>query len=187
MSVIDHFARDHLPDAADLPDMIFTLPALQYPARLNCVARLLDDWVARGHGAAPCLIGTAERLNYAEAQARVNRIANILVDQFGIAPGMRVLLRAPNSPMLAACMLAVIKAGAIAVPTMPMLRARELVYPMEKSEIALAICDIRLRDDMVGARAMVPGPVLYFGTDEFATLLAGAPVERGRPGADAPH
>ena len=168
------FARDHLPASADLPDMIFNLPELQYPTRLNCVTRLLDDWMACGHGGASCLIGVSEQLTYEETQARVNRIANILVDQFGIAPGMRVLLRAPNSPMLAACMLAVIKAGAIAVPTMPMLRARELTYPMEKAEIALAICDIRLRDEMDGARVMVPGPVLYFGTDEFAALLAGA-------------
>jgi len=168
------FARDHLPASADLPDFIFTLPALQYPARLNCVTRLLDDWVARGHGAAPCLIGAAEHLTYAETQARVNRIANILVDRFGIVPGARVLLRGGNSPMLAACMLAVIKAGAIAVPTMPMLRARELAAPMERAEIALAICDIRLADEMNTARGLVPGPVLYFGTDEFFALLEGA-------------
>ena len=170
----DQFARDNLPPAADLPDFVFTLPALQYPPRLNCVTRFLDDHIAHGHGDAPCLIGAAEQLSYGATLARVNRIANILVGQFGIAPGMRVLLRAPNSPMLAACMLAVIRIGAIAVPTMPMLRARELVYPMEKVQIALAICDIRLRDDMDGARAVVPGPVLYFGTDEFAALLTGA-------------
>ncbi len=168
------FAREHMPAAADLPDCTFTLPALHYPQRLNCVTRLLDDRVAQGHGGAPCLIGATERLSYGETQARVNRIANILVDRFGITAGARVLLRAPNSPMLAACILAVIKVGAIAVPTMPMLRARELVYPMEKAEIALVICDIRLSEEMIAARAMAPGPVLYFGTDDFAALLAGA-------------
>lgn len=168
------FARDHLPALAELPDFIFTLPELQYPARLNCVARLLDDRVAQGHGDAPCLIGATEQLTYRETQARVNRIANILVDRCAITAGARVLLRAANSPMLAACILAVIKAGAVAVPTMPMLRARELVYPMEKAEIALVICDHRLSDDMIAARAMVPGPVLYFGTGEFAALLADA-------------
>ena len=118
------FARDNLPVPAELSDFIFTLPELQYPQRLNCVTRLLDDRVAQGLGGAPCLIGATEQLSYRETQARVNRIANILVDRFAITPGARVLLRAPNSPMLAACMLAVIKAGAIAVPTMPMLRAR---------------------------------------------------------------
>ncbi len=174
MMAIDSFARDHLPDEADLPDFVFTLPSLRYPSRLNCVTRFLDDRVANGHGAALCLIGATERLSYAETLSRVNRIANILVGQFGITPGQRVLLRAPNSPMLAACMLAVIKAGAIAVPTMPMLRARELVYPMEKAEIALAICDIRLCDEMESARTMVSVPALYFGTDEFAALLATA-------------
>jgi 2-aminobenzoate-CoA ligase len=172
--VTDQFARDNLPQAADLPDFVFTLPALHYPPRINCVTRFLDDHVAHGHGDAACLIGAAEQLSYGETLARVNRIANILVSQFGIAPGVRVLLRAPNTPMLAACMLAVIRIGAIAVPTMPMLRARELVYPMEKAQIALAICDVRLRDDMDAACAMVPGPVLYFGTDEFAAMLAGA-------------
>lgn len=168
------FAHDHLPAAADLPDFVFTLPELQYPARLNCVTRLLDDWIGRGHGAAPCLIGAGERLTYAETAARVNRIANILVDRFGIVSGARVLLRGANSPVLAACMLAVIKVGAIAVPTMPMLRARELVYPMEKSDIALAICDSRLADEMIGARATLPGPVLYFGNVDFEVLLAEA-------------
>ncbi len=165
MTETDDFARSHLPAPASMPDLIFTLPELQYPVRLNCITRLLDHWVSQGRGDQPCLIGATTQWSYAETQAKVNRIANVLVRHCGVRPGQRVLLRAPNGPMMAACILAVIKAGGIAVPTMPMLRARELTYPMEKARIALALCDIRLRDELEATRMLSPalGRVLYFG------------------------
>ena len=174
MTITDDFARSHLPAAAAMPDLIFNLPELQYPPRLNCITRLLDHWVTEGQGDRPCLIGPGVEWSYAETQAKVNRIANVLVHHYGIAPGQRVLLRAPNGQMLAACLLAVIKAGAIAVPTMPMLRARELTYPMEKSRISLALCDVHLREELESTRMLSPalGPVGYFGDDAADGLEA---------------
>ena len=115
---------------------MFDLPELQYPDRLNCVTELLDRWIASGHGDRPCLISPAETLTYAQLAERVNRIANVLTRDLGLVPGNRVLLRAPNSPMMVAAYLAVIKAGGVVVATMPLLRAKEIAYPLGKAKIA---------------------------------------------------
>ena len=153
---IDTFARDHLPPREAWPDLVFTLPELRYPERLNCVVELLDRWVERGHGDRPCLISPQERLTYRELQERVNRIANLLVGELGIVPGNRVLLRASNSPMTVAIYLAVLKAGGIVVATMPLLRAKELGHMIGKARIRLAFCDARLTDELERARAQAP-------------------------------
>ena len=85
MTITDDFARSHLPAAAAMPDLIFTLPELQYPPRLNCVTRLLDHWVRAGEGGRPCLIGAGVEWSYAETQAKVNRIANVRIFPFGLS------------------------------------------------------------------------------------------------------
>jgi 2-aminobenzoate-CoA ligase len=179
---IDTYARDNLPPPELWPDLIFTRPELQYPERLNCVTELLDRWVAAGHGDAPCLLSPQESLTYGELQARVNRICNVLVGKLGMIPGNRVLLRSANNPMMVACYLAVIKAGGIVVATMPLLRARELVYPIEKARIHLAICDTKLAADMKAAAAMAPAlqRTVYFNSDApdgLEAMLADASPE----------
>jgi 2-aminobenzoate-CoA ligase len=161
------------------PNLIFDRPELQYPARLNCVSELLDRWVREGHGGAPCLISPSERLSYGELQARVNRICNVLVGTLGMRPGHRVLLRSANNPMMVAVYLAVLKAGGVVVATMPMLRSRELAYPIEKARIQLAICDRRLCEDMEAAREFAPSlqRIVYFNTTEadgLEAMIAGA-------------
>lgn len=176
---VDTFARDNLPPRALWPELIFTRPELQYRPRLNCVAELLDKWVAAGHGDAPCLISPAETLTYAELQARVNRICNVLVHRLGMIPGNRVLLRSANNPMMVACYLAVLKAGGVVVATMPLLRPRELVYPIEKARIHLAICDARLAADLEAARTLAPTlqRIVYFhsgATDGLEAMMAQA-------------
>ena len=133
------------------------LADLHYPDQLNCVTPLLDDRVAAGDGARPCLASLIETWTYAELLARVNRIANVLTRQLGMIPGNRVLLRAPNTPMMVAAYLAVIKAGGIAVATMPLLRARELGTIIDKARISLALCDHRLLTDLEATRATRAG------------------------------
>ena len=177
MAMRDDFVREALPPRAQWPDVVFTLPELHYPARLNAVADLLDVWLARGHGAAPCLIGSETSWTYAETAGRVNRIANVLVNHLGVIPGQAVLLRSANSPMMAACILAVIKAGAVAVPTMPMLRAREIAYPLTKAHVTVALCDNRLATDMEAVRPLAPAldRIVYFhadGPDSLEALMA---------------
>jgi len=162
---VDGFARDNLPPRAQWPDFVFALPELQYPERLNCVTELVDRWIAAGRGGEPCLLSIFENLSYAELAERVNRIANVLVRDLGLRPGDRVLLRAANNPMLAAAWLAIIKAGGVAVATMPLLRAKEIGYPLAKAKIRFALCDARLAEEMEKAKAAAPAleRVVYWG------------------------
>jgi 2-aminobenzoate-CoA ligase len=150
---LDTFARDNLPPRALWPEFKFDLPELQYPERLNCVTEWVDRWFAAGQGDRPCLISPTETLSYAHLAERVNRIANVLTRDLGLVPGNRVLLRAPNNPMMVAAYFAVIKAGGVVVATMPLLRAKEIGYPLAKAKIALALCDARLADEMEKAKA----------------------------------
>ena len=150
---VDTFARDNLPPRTLWPEFKFDLPELQYPERMNCITEFLDRWVAAGQGARPCLISPTETLSYAQLAERVNRIANVLTRDLGLVPGSRVLLRAPNNPMMVAAYFAGIKAGGVVVATMPLLRAKELSYPLAKAKIALALCDARLADEMEKAKA----------------------------------
>ena len=129
---IDTFARDHLPPAEQQPDFLLDSPDVCYPERINCIAAFVDDWVAKGHGEHDCLISPTERLTYAGLAERVNRIANVLTRDLGLVPGNRVLLRGPNSPMMVAAYFAVIKAGGVVVATMPLLRAKEIAFPLDE-------------------------------------------------------
>ncbi|RXT36701.1 benzoate-CoA ligase family protein [Bradyrhizobium betae] len=179
---VDTFARQHLPPRELWPEFRFTLPELHYPQRLNCVSYFLDRWVEEGHGDAPCVISPAVSYSYRELRALVNRIANVLVGKLGLVTGGRVLLRSANSPMMVATYLAVIKAGGICVATMPLLRAKELSYPIQKAEITLALCDGKLSDEMEKAKTAAPGlkHVVYWGNgaaDSLEALIADASPE----------
>ena len=171
---VDTFARDNLPARGQWPEFLFKLPELNYPDRLNCVSVFVDDWVAAGEGARDCLISPTERLSYGDLAERVNRIANVLTRDLGVVPGNRVLLRGPNSPMMVAAYFAVIKAGAVVVATMPLLRAKEIAFPLTKAEIRLALCDIRLADEMEKARSLAPGleRIVYWGSGAADSLEA---------------
>jgi 2-aminobenzoate-CoA ligase len=173
---VDTFARDNLPPREQWPEFKFTLPELQYPERLNCVTQWVDRWAEAGQGARPCLLSPTEELTYAQLNERVNRIANVLTRDLGMVPGNRVLLRAANNPMMVAAYFAVIKAGGVVVATMPLLRAKELSYPLAKAKIALGLCDARLADEMEKAKQQAADPlrVVYWGTtapDALETLM----------------
>jgi 2-aminobenzoate-CoA ligase len=171
---LDTFARDNLPPEADWPELAFTLPELSYPERFNCAVELLDRWIERGQGERPCIITPHETWTYAALAERVNRIANVLVRDLGHVPGNRVLLRGPNSPMMVATCLAVIKAGGVVVATMPLLRAKEIAYPLNKAAIRLALCDHRLADEMEKARAAAAclDRIVYWGSGAGDALEA---------------
>ena len=153
---IDTFARNNLPPPELQPQYLFDLPSLQFPEQLNCVDELLDRHVIEGRGERLCIQAPGLRWSYADLQANANRIANVLVGELGLVPGNRVLLRAPNNPMMAACWVAVMKAGAIAVATMPMLRAKELAQMARKAEVTHALCDARLAEELTLALPQCP-------------------------------
>ena len=144
---IDTFSRDNLPPAAQLPD--FHLADFDYPERLNIGVELTDRMVQKGFGDNTALIGNGRRRTYKELTDWTNRLARALVENYGVRPGNRVLIRAANNPAMVACWLAATKAGAVVVNTMPMLRASELAQIVGKARIALALCDTRLMDELV--------------------------------------
>jgi 2-aminobenzoate-CoA ligase len=168
---VDTFARDHLPPAEEQPEYFLDLPELRFPERLNCATELLDRHVKEGRGDRACVSAPAgPSWTYAELQRQADRIAHVLVAECGLVPGNRVLLRAANKPMLVACWFAVMKAGGIAVATMPMLRAKELVQIVEKAEVTIALCDIALRAELDTAAAQAPrlARIVCFGGDATA-------------------
>ncbi len=157
----DGFARAKLPPFGEWPELRFDLPELQYPPRLNAVAELFQVAAVRGWNGRTALSGARERLSYAELSARVDRIAHVLRRDLRLATGNRVLLRGANCPMMAACILAVIKAGCIAVPTMPLLRARELGTIAERAKVDAVLSAASLRAE-VDAMARPDLPLLLF-------------------------
>src|SRR5271156_1439501 len=144
---VDTFARDNLPPTADWPD--FLLEGFEYPEYLNAAVELTDRMVERGFGDHVALIGNGRRRTYKELSDWTNRIAHAMIEDYGIKPGNRVLVRSANNPAMVACWLAATKAGAVVVNTMPMLRASELGKIVDKAEIAFALCDTRLMDELV--------------------------------------
>ncbi|MFN3548227.1 MAG: AMP-binding protein [Mesorhizobium sp.] len=143
----DTFARDNLPPADQWPDLL--LDRFDYPEWLNAGVELTDRMVERGFGDHTALIGNGRRRTYKELSDWTNRLAHALVEDYGVRPGNRILIRGPNNPAVVACWLAATKAGAVVVNTMPMLRAGELAKIVDKAEIALALCDTRALDEMV--------------------------------------
>ncbi len=143
---IDTFCRDNLPALEDQPD--FLLDGFDYPDRLNVGAELTDAMVGRGFGDHTALIGNGRRRTYKELSDWTNRLAHVLVDDLGVKPGNRVLIRSANNPAMVACWLAATKVGAVVVNTMPMLRATELTAIIDKAEISHALCDTRLLDEL---------------------------------------
>ncbi len=123
------------------------IPELAYPSRLNCAAELLDRTVERGHGDRTVFVCREGRWTYAQLLETANRIAHVLVDDLGLVPGNRVLLRGFNNPMMAACWFAILKAGGVVVCTMPLLRVRELAFVADKARISLALTDARIAAD----------------------------------------
>jgi 2-aminobenzoate-CoA ligase len=169
---VDTFAAENLPPPGAWPEMRFDLPELQYPQRLNCAAELLDKMVASGCAERPAIHGKHGVWTYSQLLGKVNRIAHVLREDMKLVPGNRVLVRGPNNAVTAASILAIWKAGCIAVPTMPLLRASELVAILDKAQVNGALCAFPLKDEMELARDQSAslGPVVYFNDDAAGSL-----------------
>jgi 2-aminobenzoate-CoA ligase len=180
---IDTFARDNLPPEADWP-AFESLPS--YPSQMNCAVELLDAMATGTDGDRPALHFEGRTITYRELLAQANRIAHALVEDLGVVAGNRVLLRGPNNPMLVATWFAVLKAGGIAVTTMPLLRVRELQYTLTKARVTLVLCDGRFADEMQIAAEQVrrgesgidPRVCLFHAGDGPGTLEA---LSAGKP------
>ncbi|TMR93203.1 AMP-binding protein [Nonomuraea basaltis] len=165
-SYTDTFARDHLPPSERWPRLEFTTDLLRYPDRLNAAGEIIDASVAAFGEHRPAIRTDAgEMWTYGDLQRRANQVAQVLVEDLGLVPGNRVLLRSPNNPWTVACWLGVLKAGGIVVTTMPALRARDLAPMVAKSQPAIALVDHRFVADVEAVRASeAPGlTVVPFG------------------------
>jgi 2-aminobenzoate-CoA ligase len=156
---------------------IFDRPELQYSETLNCGAVLVDDAIAEGHGDRVAVYSDVANWTYAELLEKANRIASVLVRELGVVPGNRVLLRGPNCPMLVAAWLAVMKAGAIAVTTMPLLRTKELEQIATKAQIDHVLCDARLLREVAATTATSGrlAKTLTWGTGDLEETMARQP------------
>jgi 2-aminobenzoate-CoA ligase len=177
---VDQFVRQRLPPADLWPRMDWSgVPELAYPERLNCASELLDAWIARGAGDRIAFHHAAGAWSYRRLFETANRIAHVLVDDLGVVPGNRVLLRAANQPMLVACWFAVLKAGGIAVATMPLLRVREITEVCERANVSLALTDTAIAGDLETALASWPhARIVHFNTPAPGSLDA---LMTGRP------
>ena len=151
----DGFARDNLPPRDAWPVLLFDLPDVRYPERLNCAVELLDRNLAE-RADHPAVVTPVETLTYRDLAERADRIAGVLVNELGFAPGNRVLLRSANNAWMVAAYFAVLKAGGVVVATMPLLRAGELAKYVRKAGITHALCDSRLREELDRAAADTP-------------------------------
>ncbi|MGY1739635.1 MULTISPECIES: AMP-binding protein [unclassified Blastococcus] len=175
---VDTFCRDSLPPPQQWPEFLFDLPELHYPERLNCASTLLDEVVARHGPDRPCLRTDAETWTYGELLDRANQLAHLLTRDLGVLPGTRVLLRGPNNPWLVTCWFAVLKAGGVAVTTVPLLRTLELRQLIELTRSTVALCDARFAADLVPAAAETGLTVACYGgggPDDVAVRAAGLP------------
>jgi 2-aminobenzoate-CoA ligase len=171
---VDQFVRERLPPPDLWPRMDWSgVPELAYPDHLNCTSELLDRWIVTGEGERVAFRHAAGAWSYRRLFETANRIANVLVEDLGVAPGNRVLLRATNQPMLVACWFAVLKAGAVAVSTMPLLRVRELTEVCERADVRLALTDVHIAGDLEAAMQSRPNArVVPFNSPEPGSLDA---------------
>jgi 2-aminobenzoate-CoA ligase len=146
---VDDFARRNLPPFELWPELLLDRPEFQYPDYLNAAVELTDRMVEKGFGDHTALIGNGRQRTYKELADWSNRLAHALVENYGVKPGNRVLIRSGNNPALVAAWLAATKAGAVVVNTMPLLRAVELSKIVDKAEISLALTDSRIADELV--------------------------------------
>ena len=159
----DTFAHDNLPPIDTWPELL--LDGFDYPDHLNAGTELTDAMVTKGFGDHIALIGNGRRRTYKELTDWTNRIAHVLVDDMGVEPGNRVLIRSANNPAMVACWLAATKVGAVVVNTMPMLRASELSKYVDKAQIAFALCDTRLMEELEACAVKNPALKKVIGFD----------------------
>jgi 2-aminobenzoate-CoA ligase len=171
---VDTFVRDHLPPRDQWPELRFTLPELQFPERYN-VSSILDRAIANGHGDRNAVLLASGALTYAELLCDASRMAHTLTHVFGLKPGNRVLVHASNSPLSISVWWGVLRAGAVAVGTMPMLRAHELAVILEKAQISHAIVDAHLATELEQARQDAPSLQHIIYTSDLEQRMADGP------------
>ncbi|MDP1739593.1 benzoate-CoA ligase family protein [Polaromonas sp.] len=177
----DRFVHDRLPPESQWPQMRYDLPELAVDAQANLVDVLFDRIDQKGLSGRPFLRSDKATLTYAEAHEQVKRIAQVLTEDLKLVPGNRVLLRGGNTIAMALAWLGVVKAGLVAVATMPLLRAKELGEIIHKSQAAVALCDASLLAELQSAQALHPtlASIVPFNINEAGSLAVLAAARDG--------
>jgi 2-aminobenzoate-CoA ligase len=171
---VDTFVRDNLPPREQWPELKFTLPELQFPARYNA-SSILDRAVNDGLGAGNAVLFSSEALNYEMLLREASRMAHVLINDFGLVPGNRVLIHSSNTRLSISVWWSVFRAGGVAVGTMPMLRPHELAVILNKAQVSHAIVDAHRAAELEQARHDAPVLKHILTTDELEQRMAGAP------------
>lgn len=171
---VDTFVRDNLPPREQWPELRFTLPELQFPAQYNA-SGILDRAIADGHGPRNAVLFSSDAITYGTLREEACRIAHVLVRDFGLVPGNRVLIHSSNTRLSMAVWWAVWRAGGVAVGAMPMLRAHELAVILNKAQVSHAIVDTHRAAELVQARESAPVLKHIIGTDDLAARMETAP------------
>jgi len=132
-------------DPSLAPTLIFALPELVYPQRLNAARVCLE--AARLRGGSAAYFHGGVRLPLAEVEGEVGRYAAAL-RLLGVAPGDRVLLRLSDGPALVCAILAAQAVGAVALPTYVQLRADDLLHRVRDSGARVALVGADLLAEM---------------------------------------
>jgi 2-aminobenzoate-CoA ligase len=172
----DNFAHDNLPGLDLQPNYVFLdLPQFHQPEMLNCVERLLDNHIKEGRENTICLRTFEETWTYQDLYDKANQIAHVLVNDLGLVPGNRVLIRSANNPMMVACWFAILKAGGIVVATMPLLRSKELTTIIECAEITHALCDSELAEEMKLVKSDFLKTTCFYNNAKLEELMSNKP------------
>lgn len=178
----DRFVHDRLPPADQWPQMRYELPELAIAAQANLVDVLFERVEKNGLSQRPFLRSDKITLSYADAHERIQRIAQVLTEDLQLVPGNRVLLRGGNTIGIALAWLGVVKAGLIAVATMPLLRAKELGEVITKSQATVALCDAGLLAELQTAQGLNPvlAHIVPFNSNEAGSLAVLAAAKDGK-------
>lgn len=112
------------------------------PETFNFGADVVDRWARDNDGLALVwrnAAGDERRFRYSELAAFSNRLANVLRDA-GVGKGDRVVVMLPRLPEWFAAIIATLKIGAVPIPCIEMLTARDIAYRVDNSEAKAAIC-----------------------------------------------
>ncbi|MFZ9314779.1 MAG: AMP-binding protein [Burkholderiaceae bacterium] len=178
----DRFVHDRLPPPTQQPQILRARPEFQFPQAFNLTDFLFEKGSAHRGPNAPLFQGLepgSAALSYRQAAERADQIAHLVRTRLGLASGSRVLIHAPNSAETALVWLGLVKAGMVAVATMPLLRAKELGKVIRKAEIAWAVVHPALVQEVVLAAQEAPSlqQIITLGvpaTEMPAPLYAGA-------------
>ena len=128
------------------PTLVFDLPELQYPERLNAVRAVFDDAREAGWTDRTVFYANDQEWSFDRVEGEVGRYVAAL-NALDIGIGDRVILRLPDTIDLVVSLLAVQAVGAIAVPTYIQLRKDDLVYRAEDADAKLIVCATELLDE----------------------------------------